>query len=237
MKYTNIYSNTQEQSFDSGLRDYMYLIYRNMGMALAISGLVAFIVGHSKFLLGLLFPNLTVAIIVQILPIFLAINFRRTLFSITVQEAKNKLFIFAGMMGVSLSTIFVMYTGQSIVETFLTTAITFGSMSLYGYKTKKDLSSLRSFLIMGLWGLIIASLINLFIRNGAASYILSCVGVIIFTLFTAYDIQDLRRLYTQVAIGSDVREKMAVYGALELYMDFVNLFLSLLRFLGSQSRE
>ncbi len=237
MKYTNIYSNTQEQVFDGGLRDYMYLIYKNMGKALLISAVIAFIVGHSNFMLSLLFSNPIVAIIVQLLPLFFVFNFTKTLISGTVQDAKNRLFIFSALMGVSLSTIFVMYTGQSIVETFLTTSITFGCMSLYGYKTKKDLSSLQSFLFMGLCGLVIASLINLFIRSGTTSYILSCIGVIIFTLYTAYDVQNIRKLYNQVSISTDAKEKIAVFGALQLYLDFINLFLDLLRILNSRVRE
>ncbi len=237
MKYANIYSNTQEQAFDSGLKDYMYLIYKNMGKALLISAIVAFIIGHSNFMLHLLFSNPIIAIIVQLSPLFFVFNFSKTLINGTSQDAKNRLCIFSALMGVSLSTIFRMYTGQSIVETFLTTAITFGCMSLYGYKTKRDLSSLQSFLFMGLCGLFIASIINLFLRNGATSYILSCIGVIIFTLYTAYDVQNIRKLYNQVSINTDAKEKIAIFGALQLYLDFINLFLDLLRILNSRSRE
>ena len=162
MKYTNIYSNTESRSFDSGLRDYMYLIYKNMGIALLISAIVAFFVSSSPTLLRIFFSNTIIALIVQLSPIFFVYSFSKSIMNLSVSEAKNKLYIFAGLMGLSLSTIFVMYTRQSIVETFLTTSLTFGGMSLYGYTTKRDLTSLGSFLFMGIFGLCIASLINLF---------------------------------------------------------------------------
>ena len=147
------------------------------------------------------------------------------------------LFIFAGLMGVSLSTIFLAYTGASILQTFLTTAGTFGCMSLYGYKTKKDLTSLNSFLIMGLVGLLIASIVNIFVKSAQFDFVLSGVGVIIFTLFTAYDVQKIKETYNYVGVNSDMIEKVAVIGSLQLYMDFVNLFLYLLRFLGNSQRD
>lgn len=238
MKYTNIYTNTQENRvFDNNLKDYMYLIYKNMGLALLVSGIVAFIVGNSPVLLKLFFSNFLVALIVQLSPIFFIFSFNKTLANGTVQEAKNKLLIFSGLMGLSLSTIFLMYTRQSILETFLTTSITFGCMSLYGYTTKKDLSSLGSFLFMGICGLCVASIVNLFIRSSNMSYALSCIGVVIFTLYTAYDVQKLRNLYNYVSTNSDAKEKIAIFGALELYIDFINLFTSLLRIMNSQNRE
>ena len=179
MKYTNIYSNTESRSFDSGLRDYMYLIYKNMGIALFISAMVAFFVGNSPVLLGMLFSNPIIALIIALSPMFFVYSFTKSLLNLSINEAKNKLYIFSALMGLSLSTIFAVYTRQSIVETFLTTAITFGGMSLYGYTTKRDLTSLGSFLFMGIFGLCIASIINLFIRNAGFSYMLSCLGVVI----------------------------------------------------------
>lgn len=234
MKYTNIYSNTESRSFDSGLRDYMYLIYKNMGIALFISAMVAFFVGNSPVLLGMLFSNPIIALIIALSPMFFVYSFTKSLLNLSINEAKNKLYIFSALMGLSLSTIFAVYTRQSIVETFLTTAITFGGMSLYGYTTKRDLTSLGSFLFMGIFGLCIASIINLFIRSAGFSYMLSCLGVVIFTLYTAFNVQKLKELYNYVGTSSDVAQKMAIYGALDLYITFVNLFTTLLHFLGDR---
>ena len=233
MSYTNIYSN--EKTFDVGLRDYMYLVYKQMGLALLISGIVAFIIANTPALLALFFSNPIIALIVQLAPIFYVFTFGKNIFSLSLQQAKNKLYIFSGLMGISLSTIFLVYTGSSIVETFLTTALTFGCMSFYGYTTKKDLTSLGSFLFMGIVGLCIASLINLFVRSPGFSYALSCIGVIVFTLYTAYNVQELKRVYDYVKTsGSDMVNKMAIFGALDLYITFINLFTSLLALFGDR---
>jgi FtsH-binding integral membrane protein len=237
MKYTNIYTNTQESAvYDSDMRDYMCSIYKNMGIALLVSAFVAFIVGSSEFLMRLFFSNFIISIVVQLAPLFFVSSFARSISTISVVEAKNKLFIFAALMGLSLSTIFMVYTKQSIVETFLTASITFGSMSLYGYTTKKDLNSMGSYLVMCVTGLFIASLLNLFIRSSSMSYGLSCISVIVFTLYTAYDVQKLKKSYYFTS-NNEVRGKVAVFGALELYMDFINLFVALLRIINSNGRR
>lgn len=233
MKYVNVYENTK--TFDSGLRDYMYLIYKYMGLSLLISGIVAFIVASTPALLRIFFSNTIIALIVQLAPIFYVFSFGKNIMSLTLQEARNKLYIFAGLMGISLSTIFIIYTGQSIIETFLTTAITFGCMSLYGYTTKRDLTSWGSFLFMGIAGLCIASIVNLFVRSSSFSFALSCIGVIIFTLYTAYNVQKLKDLYNYIGTsGGDVAQKIAIFGALDLYITFINLFTTLLTFLGDR---
>lgn len=239
MKYANIYSNDgrEKEVFDSGLRDYMYLIYRNMGLALLISGLVAFVVGSSPSLLNLFLGNFLMRLIVMLAPIFVSISLSRSLMTSTVVEAQSKLYIFACLMGLSLSTIFVVYTKQSIVETFLTTALTFGGMSLYGYSTKKDLTRWESFLMMGVMGLLIASIINLFFHSSSMSYTISCVGVVIFTLYTAVDMYKLKELHKYIGFSQDAVERIAIIGSLELYLDFINIFLYLLNFLGDQRRE
>jgi FtsH-binding integral membrane protein len=238
MKYTNIYTNAKEGAvYDSKMRDYMFLIYKNMSIALFLSAIVAFIVGNSQFLMRMFFSNPLISLIVQLAPLFFVFNFTRAISRISVEEARGKLFIFAGLMGISLSTVFMIYTRQSITETFLTTSITFGGMSLYGYTTKKDLTSMGSYLIMCVTGLFVASLINLFIRSSSMSYGLSCISVVIFTLYTAYDVQKLKNSYYFTTSSDEVREKVAIFGALELYMDFVNLFLTLLRLLNRGDRR
>lgn len=237
MRYTNIYTNENTTSYDNSLRDYMYLIYKNMGLALLISGIVAFIVGNSQALLSFFLGNVVMRFIIMLAPIFLSLSIGKSVMTSSVQDAKNKLYIFAALMGISLSTIFIVYTKQNIVETFLTTALTFGCMSLYGYTTKKDLTSLGSFLFMGVCGLLIASLINLFARSSSINYMISCCGVIIFTLYTAYDVQKLKELHNYIGSNQDMKERIAVIGALELYLDFINIFTYLLSLMGRQENE
>lgn len=237
MRYINIYSNKNTLSRDDSLRDYMYLIYKNMGVALLISGAVAFVVGNSRVLLSLFLGNFLMRLIVMLSPIFLSLSISKSVMMSSVQDAKNKLYIFAGLMGISLSTIFIVYTRENIVETFLTTALTFGCMSLYGYSTKKDLTNLSSFLFMGIFGLLVASLINLFARSGSVNYMISCSGVIIFTLYTAYDVQKLKNLHNYIGNSQDFKERVAVIGALELYLDFINVFTYLLSLVGRQGND
>ena len=237
MRYTNIYANENTTSYNNSLRDYMYLIYKNMGLALLVSSVVAFIVGNSQALLSFFLGNVVMRFIIMLAPIFLSLSIGKSVMTSSVQDAKNKLYIFAALMGISLSTIFIVYTKQNIVETFLTTALTFGCMSLYGYTTKKDLTSLGSFLFMGVCGLLIASLINLFARSSSINYMISCCGVIIFTLYTAYDVQKLKELHNYIGSSQDIKERIAVIGALELYLDFINIFTYLLSLMGRQENE
>ncbi|MCL4161476.1 UNVERIFIED_CONTAM: hypothetical protein GTU68_030052 [Idotea baltica] len=137
-------------------------------------------------------------------------------------------------MGASLSSIFLVYTGHSIVRVFFITASTFGAMSLYGYTTKRDLSQFGSFLIMGLIGVVIASLVNIFMQSSAMQFVISVVGVLVFVGLTAYDTQRIKETYYSVAGNAEVASKAAIYGALSLYMDFVNLFIMLLQLFGNR---
>ncbi|GHU27214.1 membrane protein [Bacilli bacterium] len=238
MKYANIYSNPRTRAFDSGLRDYMYLIYRNMGAALLVSALTAFIIGSSPFLLSIFVANPVSGLAVWIGSIVVMFSIVRPKPDSTIEEMRNKLLLYACLMGISLSTIFVVYARVSIVTTFLTTAITFGAMSLYGYSTHRDLTGMGSFLLMGIVGILFASIINMFLRSSALSYQISCFGVIIFTLYTAFDVQRFKSLYNNYAgAGEDVTNRLAIMGALQLYMDFINLFLYLLRFLGERNNR
>jgi FtsH-binding integral membrane protein len=135
-------------------------------------------------------------------------------------------------MGLSLSTIFVAYARQDITSAFLVSASMFGGMSLYGYTTKKDLTSLRSFLVMGVMGLLFASLINIFMRSGTMSFGISCIAVVVFTLYTAYDVQNLKNLHAFVSVNGDYKERMAIMGALQLFLDFINIFTSILHIMS-----
>ena len=153
------------------------------------------------------------------------------------QQAMLHLGIFAAINGLSLGSIFLVYTAASIAKTFFITASTFGAMSLYGYTTKKDLTSLGSFAYMGLIGLVIASLINLFLRSAALDFTVSFIGVGIFTLLTAYDTQKLKSIYYGMNGSAARAGNIAVYGALTLYLDFINLFTMLLHFVGVRKND
>jgi FtsH-binding integral membrane protein len=237
MKYSNVYANTESRVYDDGLRDYMYLIYKNMGLSLLISAVVAFVVGTNVVLLKFFFSNPIIALIVQLSPLFFVFNFSRTIFTGRIEDVRMKLFFFAGLMGLSLSTIFAVYARQDITSAFLVSASMFGGMSLYGYTTKKDLTSFGSFLIMGVFGLICASLINLFFRSSSVSFGVSCIAVLIFTLYTAYDVQNLKRLHSYASVNGDYKDRIAVMGALHLFLDFINIFTSILHIMSNMSNR
>ena len=151
----------------------------------------------------------------------------------SASRAQTVFWIFAALMGASLSSIFVQYTGTSIARVFFITAGTFGAMSLYGYTTKKDLTGLGSFLMMGLFGIIIASIVNIFLKSSAMHFVISILGVLIFVGLTAYDTQKIKNMYL-ASDGNEVMSKKAIMGALTLYLDFINLFIMLLRLFGQR---
>ncbi len=219
-------------SYDAGLRDYMVKIYNFMSIALGISGAVAFLVSSSPALMAAIFGT-PLAWVVMLAPLGFVMFFGYKLNSLSGAQAKNYLWIYAGLMGLSLSTIFIAYTSTSIARVFFISASTFGAMSLYGYTTKKDLSGMGSFLMMGLIGLIIASVVNIFLKSSALEFALSAIGVLIFIGLTAYDTQRIKQSYYHSA-DSETTSKLAVLGALNLYMDFINLFLMMLRFFGDR---
>jgi FtsH-binding integral membrane protein len=147
--------------------------------------------------------------------------------------AQLTFWIYAALVGASLASVFMVYTDASIVKTFAVTAASFGALSLYGYTTKRDLSAMGSFLVMGLFGLIIASVVNIFLKSSALDFAVSAIGVLVFAGLTAWDTQKIKEMYLE-ADGFEAMGKKAVMGALSLYMDFINLFLFLLRFMGNK---
>jgi FtsH-binding integral membrane protein len=221
--------------YNEGLKAYMNTVYKYMAMALGLTGVVSYIVASSPFLLRAIFGS-PLYIVVLLAPLFFVMYFTAKIWSISPEKARNYLWIYSGLLGLSLSSIFLVYTGTSIVRTFFITSATFGGMSLYGYTTKKDLSEMGSFMMMGLIGLVIASLVNIFFKSPGMEFIISIVGVIVFVGLTAYDVQKIRKNYDYVGVNSDLREKVAIIAALNLYMDFINLFLFLLRFMGNRRR-
>jgi uncharacterized protein len=233
-----------QASFDVGLRAHMIRVYNYMASGLALSGIVAFALFSSPELAGLFFQisprgavvglnGLGWIAILAPLGLLLLTSFRGATMSVGAVQAVY--WAVTALMGVSLSLLLFRYTGASVARTFFVTAASFGALSLYGYTTKRDLTAMGKFLFMGLIGLILASLVNMFFPSGTMSFIISAAGVLIFSGLIAYDTQKIKEQYAE-AYGSDVAEKMAIFGALSLYLDFVNLFQFLMMFMG-QDRE
>lgn len=219
-------------SYDAGLRTYMLGIYNYMTLGLALTGLIAFFVSSSPTAMQLIFGTpLRYVVMLAPLGFVMALSFRIN--SMTVSTAQTLFWAYAATMGVSLSSIFLMYTNASIAKTFFIAAGTFGAMSLYGYTTQKDLSGIGSFLFMGMIGLFLASLINMFFQSSALEFALSIIGIFIFVGLTAYDTQNLKNLYFLESDSTTVA-KRSIMGALQLYLDFINLFMMMLRFLGDR---
>ena len=227
-RVTSFASSASRTTQDAGLRAYMQQVYNFMAVALGISGVVAFSVASSPTLLNIIFGS-ALAYLFMFAPLIFIFVFASKIHKMSSAGAKNSLWFFSAIMGVSLSTIFIQYTGTSIARTFFISASTFGAMSLYGYTTKKDLSGFGSFLIMGLIGIIIASIVNLFLHSSGLQFAISAIGILVFTGLTAYDTQRIKQGY--YANGST---NSAVMGALSLYMDFINLFLMMLQFFGDR---
>jgi FtsH-binding integral membrane protein len=216
--------------FDQGLRRHMLSIYNYMASGVLLTGLVALLTASTGLALSFASGPLMWIVALSPLAIVFAMSFGAQRFSTSTLQAL--FWGFAVLMGLSLSTIFLVYTGGSIAATFFATAGAFAGLSLYGYTTQRDLSGFGSFLIMGVIGLIIASVINMFLQSAALMWAVSFLGVLIFAGLTAYDTQRLKAQYTQVR-GTEWAGKAVVLGALSLYLDFINMFLFLLRFMGS----
>lgn len=227
------------EMIDQGLRTYMLKVYNLMALGLAITGVAAYLgfnfaVQHGQLTqFGVLLfqsPLRWVVILAPLAAVFF-LSFRIN--SMSVAAAQTTFWVYAALVGLSLSSIFLVYTGQSVVQTFFVTAASFGALSLYGYTTKRDLSAMGSFLIMGLFGLIIASIVNIFLASSALQFAISAIGVLIFAGLTAYDTQRIKELYLE-ADDVAVAGRKAIMGALTLYLDFINLFMFLLQFMGNR---
>jgi FtsH-binding integral membrane protein len=218
---------------DEGLRAYMLRVYNYMSAGLALTGIVAFFTSQSPQLLQAIYGT-PLQWVVMLAPLGLVLFMGFRISSMSAAAAQATFWVFSGLMGLSLAYIFVLYTGTSIARVFFITTAMFAGMSIYGYTTKRDLSGVGSFLFMGLIGLIVASLVNIFLQSSALYWALSVIGVVIFVGLTAYDTQKIRQMYYE-ADGAEVATKKAVMGALALYLDFINLFLFLLRFMGNRN--
>ena len=217
---------------DQGLRTYMLGVYNYMLLALALTGLVSYAVGSSPALLQAIFAS-PMKWVVMFAPLGFVMALSFGIQRMSATTAQLVFWSYAIVNGISLSFIFALYSGESIARVFFITSAMFGTMSLYGYTTKKDLTGMGSFLFMGLIGLIIASLVNLFMQSSAMDFIISFIGVLVFAGLTAYDTQKIKDMYYACGSASkDIIAKVSIMGALTLYLDFINLMLYLLRFLG-----
>ncbi len=231
-------------AIDEGLRAYMLKVYNYMGFGLVLTGLIAYFTYTLSFVeeagrivgvtaLGNVLYGSPLQWVVMLAPLAFVLVLSFGINKLSVPVTQILFWAFAAVMGLSLASIFAVYTGGSIAKVFFIAAAMFGGMSLYGYTTKRDLTSIGSFLIMGLFGLIIASIVNLIWPSGALGFAISLIGVVIFLGLTAWDTQKIKESY-DVGFGADVLAKGAVMGALSLYLDFLNLFLMLLRLFGQQ---
>jgi FtsH-binding integral membrane protein len=219
---------------DEGLRSYMLSVYNYMGLGLALTGLVSFFVASSPAFFQPIFGT-PLKWVVMLAPLGFVFFLSAKIQTMSVSAAQITFWLFAAVMGLSLASIFLVFTGASIARVFFITAGTFGAMSLYGYTTKRDLTAWGSFLFMGLIGVIIASLVNIFVASSALQFAISVIGVIVFVGLTAYDTQQIKAMYYELD-ASDVMAKKTIMGALRLYLDFINLFIMLLQLFG-QSRN
>ena len=227
----SVINHNTQYAYDLGLRQFMLSVYNNMTLALAISGLVSLGISMSPALMAGIWGT-PLKWVVVFLPLVMSFGFAFLFEKMSAQVAQIVLYIFAAAMGLSLSSIFAIYKLGSIGQVFFISAATFGAASLYGYTTKADLTKMGSFLMMGVIGLVIAGVVNLFLQSSAFAFAISCLAVLIFTGLTAYDTQEIKSHYDYTE--GEEREKAGIFGALQLYMDFINIFVNLLQLIGEK---
>jgi len=241
-------TSTTTHEIDEGLRAYMLKVYNFMASGVLLTGFISLLVfeisGGMEITLGAnglngltsfgqLIFNSGFKWLVMLAPLGIVMYMSFGIAKMSASKAQMTFWIFAALMGGSLASIFIVYTQMSIARVFFITAGTFGAMSIYGYTTKRDLTKLGSFLMMGLFGIIIASIVNMFMKSTMMYYVISILGVLIFVGLTAYDTQKIKNMYMASDSG-EIMGKKAVMGALTLYLDFINLFIMLLRLFGQR---
>ena len=241
---TSVRSSASEAIIDQGLRAYMLRVYNYMASGVLLTGFIALaffkmsVVSDGGQIIGLTnFGNTIYASglkwVIMLAPLAVVFYMSFGIAKMSVTKAQTTFWIFAALMGLSLSSILLVYTGLSVTRVFFISSATFGAMSIYGYTTKRDLTKFGSFLMMGLIGIIIASLVNIFLKSSMMYFAISIIGVLIFVGLTAYDTQKIKNMYAASDSG-EVIGKKAVMGALTLYLDFINLFIMLLRLFGQR---
>jgi uncharacterized protein len=233
---SSVGAGARTAQIDAGLRAHMNKVYGLMSVGMLLTGGVAWAVGTNEQLIQAIFMT-PLKWVVMFAPLVMVFAFGAVINRLSYAAAQLFFYVYAALMGLSISFIFAAYTGTSIAQTFLVTAISFSALSLYGYTTKRNLSGMGTFLMMGLVGLIVASLVNIFLASSALAFAISVIGVLIFAGLTAYDTQDIKNDYIQHAAHGDQEwlGKSAIMGALRLYLDFLNMFMFLLQFLGNRN--
>ncbi len=226
-------AQAEAAAVDGGRRSYMLRVYNYMCVALALSGAVAFYVSTSPTLQQAIFGS-PLMWVVFLAPLGLVFFLSARINKMSAAAAQTTFWIFAGLMGLSLASIFIAYTPESVTRVFFITAGAFGGLSLVGYTTKRDLSGMRTFLFMGVIGLIIAMVVNMFLASSGLQLLISVAGVLIFAGLTAYDTQQIKLMYYEADSG-EVATKKSIMGALKLYLDFLNMFIFLMHILGNRN--
>ncbi len=227
------------QAIDAGLRAHMIRVYNYMASAVALTGVVAWLTYSVSFANGALTPigqTLFTGPLMWVLvlaPLGLVFFISARIGHLQAGTARALFFTYAALLGVSLATIFIAYTASSIAQVFFISAASFGALSLYGYTTQRSLSAFGSFLMMGVFGLVIAMIVNIFLKSSGLEFMISALGVLIFAGLTAWDTQQIKEMYTPMDDGT-VAGRKAVMGALKLYLDFINIFLFMLRLFGDR---
>jgi uncharacterized protein len=217
---------------DEGLRQHMLRVYNYMGLGLVVTGLVAYIVGTTPALYVPIFST-PLKWVVMLAPLAFVLFFSFRMQSMSASGAQTMFWAFCAVMGLSLASVFLVFTGTSIARTFFIAATMFGATSLYGYTTKRDLAQFGSFLIMGLIGVVIASVVNLFLGSTALQFAVSVIGILVFVGLTAWDTQTIKEQYAE-NFDQESQQKLAVFGAFSLYLNFINIFQLLLTFTGQR---
>lgn len=225
-------ASVDQAVYDEGLRRHMLRVYNYMALGLVLTGAVAFIVGTTPALYVPIFST-PLKWVVMLAPLAFVLFFSFRMQSMSASGAQTMFWAFCGVMGLSMASIFLVFTGTSIARTFFIAATMFGATSLYGYTTKRDLSQFGSFLIMGLIGVVIASLVNIFLGSTMLQFIVSVVGILVFVGLTAWDTQSIKEQYAD-HFDAESQQKLAVFGAFSLYLNFVNIFQLLLNFTGER---
>ena len=226
---------TRSAEIDAGLRAHMNKVYGTMSVGLLLTFAAAWAVGNNEYMMQTLFTGMT-RYLVMFAPLIMVFAFGAMINKLSAAGAQLFFYAFAAMMGVSISYIFMIYTDFSIAQVFLVTSIAFAGLSIYGYTTKKDISGWGAFLIMGVIGLIVASIVNIFLQSPMIMFAISIIGVLIFAGLTAYDTQKIKNTYLEHAHHGDSEwlGKAAIMGALSLYLDFINMFMFLLHLFGNR---
>ena len=236
--------SVDQAAIDEGLRAYMLKVYNYMTTGLVLTGFIAYFFGKASVEayvpggviltpVGNMLFNSGLSFIIMLAPLGFVFYLSARINKMSTTSAQITFWLFASIMGLSLASIFVQFTHSSIARVFFITAGTFGAMSLYGYTTKRDLTKLGGFLFMGLIGIIIASIVNIFFQSGMMAFVISVIGVLVFVGLTAYDTQNIKNMYYE-GDSEEIDSKKALMGALKLYLDFINLFILLLQLFGQR---